>query len=308
MKRGVILLAILLLAFIPVWAVSRAQTPDQKVFPQTGHEIANSFYDSYYQVEHPLVVYGFPITAITSSQDSRTVQYFSLTRFELDEEGNAVRTPLGRIYYEREQPEPIETNNMNSPCRLYEETGQKVCHEFLAFFLEYGGVEQFGLPLSPIVNRAGRSAQYFENAILEYRPGFLQSSNIVVAPLGRLYFDDLGEKERLLIKDAIPVDVLDLEVQAFIARDSGTQKYEPVIYVIVKDQTHSPVADATVEIRVVYPSGTERIYILDTTNRFGFSKMDLIPDASVPGLVEVHVRATYQDFSQETRTSFRIWY
>lgn len=307
MKRGVILLAILSLALIPVWAATRAQTPEQKLFPQTGHEIAESFFEAYYQIEEPLAVYGFPITAITLSKDDRTVQYFSLTRFELDAEGSAVRTPLGRIYYEREQPEAIESN-LSGPCRLFEETGQQVCHEFLAFFLQHGGVEQFGLPLSSIAWRDGRMVQYFEYAILEYRPDVFQNSNIGVADLGQQYFRDLHEKESLLRKNAIPVDVLDLNIQAFVARDSTAQDYESMLYVIVKDQTRSPVADASVAFTIVYPDGTERHYGMETTNRFGFSKMRIFPDVSVPGIVKIKVNARYLALSEETRTSFRIWY
>lgn len=314
-RRGVITLAVLIFVLIPVWAISVAQEREQEYFPQTGHSITGEFYRKYMSAKSPLLVYGYPITDQMRSVDEKYVQYFQRARFELDEKGEISVTPLGKIYYpDRSTGFGVENDpSPTVPCRVFKETGFQVCYEFLNFFEQHGGVDQFGFPISnQEFSPDGGLIQFFENSIFEYRHGTLKGSNITVTELGYDYFDKLGENPRLQdpkrSNSILAEPVLDLDVDAFIHRDISGSKQEPILYVIVSDQKRSALEKASIEFRVKYPDGNDENFIMEPTNRYGFSSLAFPVRNSEPGRVEVQVYVTYADLQKETSTSFHIWY
>jgi len=58
-----------------------------------------------------------------------------------------------------------------TPCRDFPETGHSVCHGFLAFWDEFGGLPLFGYPLTDEMTVNGTVVQYFERARFEWHPG-----------------------------------------------------------------------------------------------------------------------------------------
>ncbi|MDQ6693735.1 MAG: PQQ-binding-like beta-propeller repeat protein [Chloroflexota bacterium] len=54
--------------------------------------------------------------------------------------------------------------------QCYKETGKCVHSLFLDFFNARGGIERFGPPATGEINQAGRTVQYFRNAVLELHP------------------------------------------------------------------------------------------------------------------------------------------
>src|SRR5262249_46185716 len=155
-----------------------------------------------------------------TSRDGKTVQYFQRARFELHAELPAgqrvVLTTLGRETFVSTGPVDVAGA---FACRSYSETGYSVCFTFLAFFDAYWGVAQFGYPMSSFEYHEDRIVQYFEKARLEWQPWRPEGQRVVVADLGRVYFDQLGEDAGLL-PPVRPADntisaILKLRVRAF---------------------------------------------------------------------------------------------
>jgi hypothetical protein len=314
MRRGVMFLALIALMSIPIWVVTRAQSDQPEYFPDTGHTITGKFYELYYAADNPIAVYGSPITDAFPDKDGNLVQYFQKARFELNKNGEIFKTPLGQIFLNENEAgiESINISDSSSVCRNFEETGYSVCYDFLEFFEKNGGVNQFGYPISNRLIRANRTSQYFEYALLEFYPERPAGLKVSVADLGRQYFDKLGENSNRLRAvspgNFISDGVLSLDVRAFIARDPAADNYEPTIFVIVHDQKKTSLANVSIEFVVRYADGTNKRYLMEPTNLYGFTRMEIPVDKTEPGIVEVFVKATYLDKEAETRTSFRIWY
>jgi hypothetical protein len=310
-QRGVILLALLMVASLSVWVVTQAQQDQPEYISETGFSVTGKFHEKYYSVENPQIVFGFPITDQITNKDDIVIQYFDKARFEQGPDGEISLTALGSEFYQVDGP-PQESNRRAGSCKRFEGSDFPVCFEFLDYYEQYGGVEQFGLPISNYGSSGDSLVQYFENAVLEYKHNAPNNPNVTIAMLGSRYFSLLEENPNYLIPtpppNAIGDGILRLDVHAFIDRDPAASSYEPTLYVIVKDQKRLSVPRASVEFIVRYPDGHEERYITDPTNEHGFSRMQFKVSEQLPGMVEVFVTATYRDLNQDTRTSFRIWY
>jgi hypothetical protein len=81
--------------------------------------------------------------------------------------------------------DPVDENQALANHQLYfPETGQAIAPEFAAFWLEKGGLGQFGYPISrPAVFSNGYLSQFFERAVFEYQPENAGSDNTVLLRL-----------------------------------------------------------------------------------------------------------------------------
>lgn len=70
--------------------------------------------------------------------------------------------------------------------RYFSETGQTIQGDFLRFFDTYGGVENFGLPLTGEMPVDGWLVQYFEKARLEHHPENEPAYRVTAGWLGEL--------------------------------------------------------------------------------------------------------------------------
>ena len=307
-RRGVILLALLAVGLLSFWATTRAQNTQDEIFP-TGHRVDGKFKEKFYSAKNPLLIYGYPITEPFVSVDGKTVQYFTNARMELDGNGEIQLTPLGE-WYAGIKNELNTGVDAQGACKSFAETDKVVCYNFQEFFDNNGGVSQFGLPVTNYI-QGKPTHQYFQYAMLEYHPEYVNIPTIAVAKLGEKYFYAIEESLTRLdppdLDNAIN-NVVSLEVKAFVSRDPAAQIYEPTLYVIVRDQALRELENASVEFVVRYADGKEERYIMDATNRYGFSRMQFPVGETTPGIVEIFVKATFSDFVQETRTSFRVWY
>lgn len=66
----------------------------------------------------------------------------------------------------------------------FEITGQYLSGEFLDFWREYGGIQTFGYPITPVLEQDGLSVQYFERHILEYHPDNPSGHRVLLRRLG----------------------------------------------------------------------------------------------------------------------------
>ncbi|PWH15551.1 MAG: hypothetical protein DDG60_05655, partial [Anaerolineae bacterium] len=168
----------------------------------------------------------------------------------------------------------------------------------------------FGKPKSPFVFYNGRIVQYFERARLEWYPEYAEGQRVVLAELGRIYFDLIGEDPNLLqpVKaDAFPGSITKIYARAFtwkaVTRTEDTQ----TIYVVVQDQTLAPVSGATAIVTVSWPDGSKQS-LAQTTNAYGLVILSLPVQAQTHGsLVTIDVEVLYQGWTNRTVTSFRVW-
>jgi hypothetical protein len=303
----------ILSVFSTSWVSVNAQAQDNRYFSETGHNVKGDFLQYYNASSYSLTLYGYPITEEFVSKDGRDVQYFQRARFELhadQPQGQRVQlTALGSETY-------VSTGdlNVNNPlaCRYYSESGHAVCFEFLNFFDQYGGVAQFGYPISGFEYHDNKLVQYFEKARLEWQPWKLEGQRVVNTDLGRVYFDKLGEDPGLIppVKpsDNTTSSVLKLNVRAFMWKAITRTTDKQLVFVIVQDQNLLPVANASCIVNIQWPGSRTESRTLGT-NSSGIGIISLSFDSQPQGrLVDTDVFCTYNGLKADTTSSFRIWY
>lgn len=293
------------------WGSAQAQSADVQFFVETGHTIRGEFLKHYKSVSDPKLLFGYPITEQITSRDGKTVQYFQRARFELvtDSSGrpSIQLTSIGQPLYlpgapqNAYHPAACQAFNSNFP----------VCFEFLDFYRANGGTAQFGNPISPLEYRNNLFVQSFEKARFEWRTDSFKA-RIVVADLGRIYFDYLGEDQAHL-KPVSPSDatinpVLSIKARAFVSysitRSSGAQ----TVYVVVQSQTNQVIQNVFGVATVRFPDGTSQ-EIRFTTNEHGIAQFSFdFKNQKAGELVAIEITLNYQGLTGATKTSFRIWF
>lgn len=312
LRRSIaLLMAILLLAVF--WNTGQAQNQGYEYFPETGHSVQGAFLNFYRSISDPTTIYGYPITEEFTSRDGAHVQYFQRARFEYHPElpaGQQVQlTNLGRAAYI-----PAAQLNTASPfaCRFYPETNFSVCFAFLEFFDQFGGVAQFGYPISPFEYHDGLIVQYFEKARMEWRPSQPAGQRVVLTDLGRLYFDKLGEDPGLLQPipplNAAPSDVISLDVRAFVWKAMTFANDKQLVFLVVQDQRGQAVNNASCGLNVHWPDGRNEASIV-TTNASGVAIAELnVVNQPSGDLVYIDISCGYNSLTKTVTTAFRIWY
>jgi hypothetical protein len=310
--RFAVFVITLCLVITLVWNPSQAQTRVQRYFPETGHTVKGEFLNAYERVTNPLLLYGFPITESFNNPIYGTLQYFQKARFEYKPElpaGQRVQvSPLGMYLYQPGPPLPAGDNP--DRCRRFPD-GYQVCLAFLDFFDANGGEAVFGWPISNFENHNGRISQYFEKARFEWHPEFPSGQRVMMGDLGSEYFYTIKENPALLwpVKGSnIPSVVLSLRTRAFTQRPVTRLEDTQTIYVIVQDQNKSPLQGAVVFITVRIPSGDEGRYILPATDSRGITFISFPFVSHAAGQAQVTVTVNYQNLTQETTTSFQVWW
>jgi len=295
------------------WASVHAQSPDNKYFSETGHNVSGDFLRFYSNNPNALIFYGYPITEEFVSVDGKTVQYFQRARFELHaelpEDQRVQLTRLGSEAYV--STGDLHVNN-SFACRSYAETGHAVCFEFLQYFDEYGGVAQFGYPISGFEYHENKLVQYFEKARLEWQPWKLEGQRVVNTDLGRLYFDKLGEDPGLLpavkpLNNTIST-LVNLKVRAFTWKAVTQTDDQQLLFIVVQDQNLLPISNASCTANIHWPDGhAESLSV--ATNAAGISTLPLaFSSQPFGGLVLADILCAYNGLKETTTTSFRIWY
>jgi hypothetical protein len=302
---------VLCLVIALAWHPSEAQTRVQRYFPETGHTVTGEFLNAYERVTNSLLLYGFPITESFDDPIYGTLQYFQKARFEYHPElpvGQRVQvSPLGDYIYQPGNPLPSGDPNR---CRQFP-NGFQVCLSFLDFFDANGGEAVFGWPISNFEDHNGRIEQYFKNARFEWHPEFPPGERVVLGDLGSEYFYIIKENParlRPLEGSNIPYVVLSLRSRAFSQRPVTRLDDDQTIFVIVQDQNGTPVQGAVVFVTVRIPSGDVGRYILPATNSHGIASISFNFHSRSAGQAQVSVSVNYQNLSQETTTSFQVWW
>jgi hypothetical protein len=311
------LVIVSLLLFLNPWRV-QAQTTGStsKYFNETKHNVQGDFWKFYQAQPNGQQVFGFPITEqYIDPKSGRLIQYFSRARFEYYPEKpdgqRVVLTALGKYVYKKGPAVNIFTP---VGCRTFA-SGFNVCYAFLDFFDKNGGETIFGQPISSFEIYNERIVQYFERARFEWYPELPEGQKVVLAELGRIYFDSVPEDRKLL--DVVPPlnsgivpsnsGPLSIQARAFAWKAVVLPQESQAIYVIVQDQTLTPVQNATVVVDVVWGEGDVESSSLPT----GQNGVVIVPltvrDRPYGSLVTVNIRAYFNGLEARTITSFRIW-
>jgi hypothetical protein len=308
---------ILTLLFTLGWNVSFAQRGEVRYFPETGHVVTDEFLEFYEKVLQAEFVFGYPITEAFHDQlTGRLVQYFQRARFELYPDAEAELrvqlTDLGKLIYQEGQKLPVNANT--STCRQFPEINNEfqVCYAFLEFFEAYGGVSTFGFPISDFEFQDGRIVQYFHRARFSWHPDLPAGQRVRLSDLGRLYFYQHGEDSTRLLPNVagnISRSIIALKARAFPDRATIFSGEEQTVTVIVQDQNLLPIPQTQVSLTLHLPGDGKPIsYLMDPTDEHGISRLTLPIESEEIGIVELDISATYSDNSDQTRTSFRIWW
>jgi hypothetical protein len=297
------------------WLTSAAQPEEtERYFPATGHWVKGEFLKTYNKVSDPIKLYGYPITeAFSDDLSSNTlVQFFKKAMFILrvDNSTEAVVEvmPIGRYLYTADNPRALIEKF--SGCRVYPEADFPVCYAFLEFYEIYGGVAQFGKPISGIELQNDYKVQYFERTRLEFHPELPLGKKVVVADLGSAYFYLMKLDSLLLrpIANAAINGILSLRVRAFPQNSVTGTSGRQIIYVIIQDQKKLNVPGAQVLVKVKLPDGQHLSYaVAKPSNEFGMVDFDFIFNSRQIGSAVVEVKVIYEGIEAQTVTSFRIW-
>jgi hypothetical protein len=192
-------------------------------------------------------------------------------------------------------------------------TNHQVCYAFLDFFNKYGGVVQFGYPISDFEIHEGRIVQYFQRARFEWHPENTKGQWVTLTELGRRYFYLIGEDPERLPPSQVgnsPRQPIELQVHTFVKHPtvpfSGSQQ---IVYVIVQDHTMQPVPGANVNFILQLPGEKPVNYIMENSNKYGVSVSQPIPIFTNNfGRADILVTVNYKTLKEQSRTSFQIWW
>ncbi len=316
MRWGFIVLLVLSISLAaPTYMAAQ---DDARYFSETGHWVTGDFLRFYERVSDPVQVYGYPITdafqtGSVPQHPGMLVQYFQKARLEYHPENRpelqVTISPLGEYAYEKDGPgKVVPTAPLLGRCRNIPADGFPVCYDFLTFFDAYGGIGQFGYPISRVEYHNGRMVQYFQKTRFEWHNELPTGEEVTLTYLGKQYFD-LNESPTWLLPNTADyvANVLSLKAHAFIDKAAAAPDDTLTLYVIVEDQNLQAVPGAQVNVVVRFPNGAENRYVLDLTDEHGVTQLSFdLRDAHL-GRAEVFVTVTNNLLKTQTRTSFRIW-
>jgi hypothetical protein len=189
---------LVLLTFQP----GQAQQDSATYFPDTGHYVEEPFL-SPFLAQGGVAACGSPITEALELS-GQLVQFFERCRLECTGQGDelceARLSALGELLGRqtprvRSMPDSM---TRDGSCRYFPETGHNVCFSFLTFYVENGGTETLGPPISEVAMEPGIIYQYFSRARIEWDMEAPPGEALRLGSLGRESFAASGLNQSLL--------------------------------------------------------------------------------------------------------------
>ncbi len=284
--------------------------PRVRGFPRTGQTVKGDFLHFFEEHGGPSL-FSYPITAsFYSQEEQRQVQYFQKARLEVDPADGQVRlSPLpGKLILEK-RTAPISRSEAPPGGAFFEPTGHSVVLEFLEFYWQHGGPEVFGYPISELTTEDERVVQFFERAVLEWRPRLAEGERVQLWRLGEAHFQIAGHDPSLLEPEIPATTVTDIKVSASVRSPVvSLQEAQQQVYVYVSDQLGNPLTGAQVHATVLMPI-SKRSEAAVLTDESGTAIFDLSVSSLPAGTtIPIQVRAAYQQHTSDTATAFRVWW
>lgn len=313
MLRYFLIVAVVVLAFVGLASVVWGDATDRYV-PETGHVIEARFV-AFYDKHGGKQILGDPITdAFNDPKSDLLIQYFENARLELvpgeKSKWNVQFAPLGQMLYGWDQPSEEDLSKAVPGCRFFPEARFSVCHAFLDYFEQHGGIETFGLPISSNRIEEGNLIQIFQRFRLEWIADNPTDHAIHISPLGRIHFGLEGYNPELLQPTSsdttIPGIKEELHIETSLSNPLLEAGATQVVYVTVRDNDLNPIEGASTLLTAHFQSGTQYI-LLPVTNENGVTFTHLTADDNATNsevLLEFLVQ--YRDTISFARDSFLI--
>lgn len=289
----------------------------ERYFPEVGYVVEGEFL-RFFNQHGGLRVFGFPISP-AFRDNAQDVQYFQKGRLELGPDGRADLSPLPEEFSIK-ATEPIGQDQVSAGGMYFPATGHSVVMAFLDFYLQYGGPDLLGYPITELVNENDRLVQYFERGILEWWPELPNGQRVQLSSLGESYFQLAQHDPTLLYARIAPSDKSITSIHASVSVQSpmvGLGEAQQTIYVSVRDQLGEPVQGAEVKAFVLWPIVSQRILVTpaQVTNEngiasfpFGVNGLSAFGPLAPGDTVPVQVEASFDNHQSGTATAFRIWW
>jgi len=314
--RRLWIVSIITIFLVSFTSSSFAQNMETEFIGDPGKWVSGPFLSLYHSVKNPEIIFGNPLTnEFTDPITGQRVQYFEKARFDLVENNintTAISAPLGELLYVETEYKEAGIGNDPSVCHRFV-NGMESCYGFWQFYLSNAGEKFLGQPLSnTLINPDGFLVQFFENGLLEWHPERQSGSRVMVADLGKLYFNEfVGDpKYTHTNPDTLPADIqLKPEVNVYVSSAIVPANSSQKIYVVVYDQYHQPIPGSMVGVKVILPDGSESLYRLPETNQAGISILELtIGDLNPREIIEVEAQVNSGNMITNGSAWFRIWW
>jgi len=298
-------------------AAAGLQTAPAQYFPETGHTVREPFI-TYFNETGGLSRHGYPITDdYVDPTTGYLMQYFEKSRIEWHP-GNVdpYRIQLGLLgddLGKRQAPIPIsKIPAANDPnCVYFPETSHSMCLLFRDYWLQNGGLDQFGYPITEFTSEDGFTVQYFQRARMEYHPEKAAGQKVVLAALGSIYYKAAGlDPSRLappLGGDSLGT-ITSLRPRASVIKPVTTASGDQTAFVFVTDQLGRPIGGAGVTLVVHYPSGDQPFTLPPTSAKGTSFTTFIVPRIAAGTIVSMEFIVTYSGIFSQTRTSYMVWY
>ena len=199
---------IVILLLLPCHPGQAQQETPAKYFPETGHYLQEPFL-SFFEAKGGLQAWGPPITEAVE-ENGHLVQYFERARMECLTEAQdpceVHLSPLGELLGHRTpRTAPVSKSLIgNGLCRHFPDTGHNLCFSFLTFYLNQGGSDIFGPPISELTVEPGMIIQYFQRARIEWHMDVPAGASIKLGAIGEEHFRAKGLDPALLLPVELP--------------------------------------------------------------------------------------------------------
>ena len=150
-------------------------------------------FTSYYAAFGGERIFGAPQTnPLVNPDTGQVIQYFQRMRLDFDPSLPAADQvypfALGEWAYTDSSAAELVAIDPAAPSRMIAGAEYAVAEPFLSLYEAYDGETLFGLPISPRIWQGDIRTQYFENARLEWHPGFPEGERVQVGLLGQAHW------------------------------------------------------------------------------------------------------------------------
>ena len=312
LKRQALWLALTILLALLAGCASASPTRTTDIANNGNHLPIGDEFQAFFEQNGGLRIFGYPLTeAYLESDGGRLIQYFQRLRLEYDRSLDQVFvTPLGRWALPEEQVLAYAPGS--SPTEKEVQSELLIRDAFLAFYEANGGEELFGQAISDELEDGGRRAQYFENALLEWRPDAPLDYRVQLGHLGEAHYRQVGIFENP--GRSRPLDstgVREVDVTATLRAPILYAREEQIVYVDVKTpEGRRPVAGVSVAVTVFYNDKTETFSLAETDGAGHTHGKLILPDLRPGQKVRLAVEASSPGGSTigTTSKSFKSWW
>ncbi len=279
-------------------------------FPESDHWVEEPFLSFYQATPDAEFVFGNPNTNAYQTSWT-TVQYFENVRLEIDTSGDVIISPLGDLFYEISdgvKAAPIYSSN----CEKDEQWNHPICFSFLDFYLQFGGENIFGKPISGLEYIDDVLVQNFLNARFEWHPNQPEFQTVSLTSLGMMFLNEIGENED---NNTLPVEtsfeiVEELNIWGIVSNIVTLKDEIQILSVYVRDQNNNPVENVNIFVNIIYGKNLEypqqTLPVFTDANGLAIIEFPVLDDSV--GEVQIVIVGNYKVITKSTRSSFFIWY